>query len=358
MAPTITVAGPRLARGTAAAGATVRVFSKATAANGELEAYLGSVTADGSGHWRVDYVAGPIPLPTAKRVVATQTDALDNTSELSDPPALTDAVAPASPTIQSGPGGPTSNATPTFTFSGEPATALECHVDSGLSVACDSGTFTTAALGDGPHTFFVTAADSAGNTSTPASRSFTVDTQDPNTTIDSGPSGPTSDATPSFGFSSEAGATLECRFDGPGAASGTFASCLSPKTYTDLSDGSYTFRVRAIDSVGNTDATPATRSLTVDTAAPKTKITQKPESKIKTKKKKAKVKVSFTSDAGATFRCKLDEAEYKACTSTYSVKARSKGGKGKSHAISVKATDRAGNVGKVAVVEFIVIRTG
>jgi hypothetical protein len=263
--PVITVAGPQLARGTAPAGATVRVFSKATPATGELEAYLGSASADNTGHWRVDYTFGPTPLPNLKRVVATQTDPIDGTSELSAI-ALTDAIAPARPTIQSGPDGPTSDATPTFTFTGDPASALECRIDSGPVTACDAGTYTASALGDGPHTFSVTATDLAENTSAAASRSFSVDTQ------------------------------------------------------------------------------------------AKTTITKKPKSKIKTKKKKVKVKVKFKSEQGATFKCKLDKAGYKPCTSPYAAKVKSKPGKGMKHKISIKATDPLGNVSKPATVKFKVIR--
>jgi len=41
---------------------------------------------------------------------------------------------------------------------------------------------------------------------------------------------------------------------------------LSPKAYSGLTDGAYTFSVRATDAAGNTDATAASRSFTVDTA--------------------------------------------------------------------------------------------
>jgi hypothetical protein len=40
------------------------------------------------------------------------------------------------------------------------------------------------------------------------------------------------------------------------------------------------------------------------------------------------------------------------------VKAKSKGGKGKKHTISIKAKDKAGNVGKAATAKFKVIKKG
>ena len=92
------------------------------------------------------------------------------------------------------------------------------------------------------------------------------DTTAPETTIDSGPSGTVSSASASFGLSSsEAGSTFQCSLDGA-----AFASCASPKDYTGLSEGSHTFEVKATDAAGNTDATPASRSWTVDTTAPET----------------------------------------------------------------------------------------
>jgi hypothetical protein len=91
-----------------------------------------------------------------------------------------------------------------------------------------------------------------------------LDTAAPETTIDSGPTGLTADASPDFSFSaSEPGASFECRID-----SGDFASCASPYTAAALADGPHSFEVRAIDAAANTDPTPAQRSFTVDSTAP------------------------------------------------------------------------------------------
>jgi hypothetical protein len=126
---------------------------------------------------------------------------------------------------------------------------------------------------------------------------------------------------------------------------------------TAIGVGKYRCRVTARNAAGATDQTSEPHA--VSQPSPKTKLTKKPKRKIKTKKKSAKVKVSFTSKAGATFKCKLDKAKLRPCTSPYSVKAKSKGGKGKQHTISVQATDGDGYTeNKPATVSFTVIRTG
>ncbi len=86
--------------------------------------------------------------------------------------------------------------------------------------------------------------------------------------MDSGPTGATSDPTPTFGFSAnEAGSSFQCRFD-----SDPFSACSGPgQSHTpssDLADGAHTFEVRATDQAQNTDQTPASRSFTIDSQAP------------------------------------------------------------------------------------------
>ena len=81
----------------------------------------------------------------------------------------------------------------------------------------------------------------------------------PHTSIDSGPSGTVSSSTATFTFSSsKPNSTFACSLDGA-----AYGVCTSPKQYTELVPGSHTFRVRATDSSGNTDPTPAERTWTV-----------------------------------------------------------------------------------------------
>ena len=107
-------------------------------------------------------------------------------------------------------------------------------------------------MADGTHTFEVRATDGHGNTDpTPASRGFAVDTTPPDTTITSGPAASSTDTTPSFAFVGAGGATsFQCRLDG-----GAWAACASAFT-TTVALGAHTFEVRAVDAIGNLDASP------------------------------------------------------------------------------------------------------
>lgn len=264
-------------------------------------------------------------------------------------------------TVLDGPSGPIDDATPTFDFSSTEAdSTFECRIDAEDFAPCASP-YSIAALSDGHHTFEVLAVDAASNRDpSPAQRNFTVDTIAPDATVDSGPVGPISDTTPTFTFSAtdETPTTFHCSVDGA-----AFGPCSGPgqtHTSTPLADGHHSFQVRATDAAGNfSDAGWAfdiDTSGPPDTTPPDTTVTKKPKSRIKTKKKTAKVEVAFKSEPGAAYRCKLDKAKYEPCTSPYSVKARSKPGKGRKHEIAVRAIDSAGNVGEPVVVGFRVVR--
>ncbi len=112
--------------------------------------------------------------------------------------------------------------------------------------------------------FRATASDAAGNSSPcSAARTYVEDSIAPQTTITGGPSGATTDSSPTFGFvSNEPGSTFECRFD-----SEPFAACSGPgASHTPsapLTSGPHTFAVQATDRAQNTDWTAAKRTFTV-----------------------------------------------------------------------------------------------
>jgi hypothetical protein len=243
-------------------------------------------------------------------------------------------------TITSGPNGTTSDNTPTFAFTAtEAGSTFQCRVDSGSWATCTTP-WTTAALADGAHSASVRATDAAGNVdASPATRSFTVatapppDTTAPDTTIGSGPNSATNDATPTFAFTAtEAGSTFQCRVD-----AGAWASCTSPWTTPALSDGAHSVSVRATDAAGNPDASPATRSFSVDTQAPNTTISSAPPAI----SPGSSATLAFgASESGATFECQLDGGAWTACTSPKTYTGLSLG----QHTAAVRATDPAGNV--------------
>ena len=75
----------------------------------------------------------------------------------------------------------------------------------------------------------------------------------PDTVIDSGPIGTVNSSSASFSFhSTTTDSTFECQLDGGG-----FGACTSPTSYAGLPGGGHAFQVRAIDSSGNVDPTPA-----------------------------------------------------------------------------------------------------
>lgn len=169
--------------------------------------------------------------------------------------------------ITSQPPDPTNDPTAEFEFTvDDPAATPECRVDAEPFEPCSGPgeRHVTAPLADGAHTFEVLARDPAGNTSLPASAEFVLDTDPPETTITSGPSGTTSERTPTFAFKSdESPSTLECRFD-----SGAYEPCESPRTVGPLDVGAHSFKVRATDEAANTDPTPAERDLRIVSATP------------------------------------------------------------------------------------------
>src|SRR5205085_8773554 len=166
----------------------------------------------------------------------------------------------------------------------------------------------------------------------PPSFTWTIDLTGPNTAIDSSPADPTNDTTPTFAFSAtEPGSTFECRIDG-----GSFGPCTTPDTSAALGAGSHTFDVRATDPAGNTDASPASFTWTIDLTAPDTTIDAAPPALDNT----ATPAFTFhSSEAGSTFQCRVDGGSWSACTSPHTTAALAEG----SHTFDVRATDAAGN---------------
>ena len=179
-------------------------------------------------------------------------------------------------------------------------------------------------------TYYYTAfaRDTSGNWS--AAAKVLIDLVPPDTKIYAAPM-PTHNLPVSFSFqSSEADSTFECKLD-----DGTFSSCTSPLEYTDLTDGSHTFEVRAKDASGNIDPTPDSFTWTVDTKGPETTIDSGPSGTVSA----GSARFEFSSEAGTErFICELDGSQ----TICDSPKEYTDLGTGE-HTFQVQADDAAGN---------------
>jgi CSLREA domain-containing protein len=88
---------------------------------------------------------------------------------------------------------------------------------------------------------------------------------------------------------------------------------------------------------------------TADATAPTVTITKGPKARTTSTTAKFKFKAN---EAGSTFQCKLDKGKFKSCRSPKTYK-KLKPGK---HVFKVRATDKAGNVGKAAKKKFTVLK--
>jgi hypothetical protein len=90
---------------------------------------------------------------------------------------------------------------------------------------------------------------------------WTVRAAPPDTSIVAGPSGETSDDTPTFEFASDqVGSSFECRMD-----SASYGPCVTPYTAPELALGPHLFEVRARNQAQMVDPSPAARAFTVIT---------------------------------------------------------------------------------------------
>jgi len=256
---------------------------------------VGTSTADSSGNWQFDYSG--ISLPDGTYQWTAEASILGLTSAISSQyPVTVDTVAPATGTI----GGITpdtgvsnsDNLTNASTFSlfgtAEPGSAVDVLQGGTVvatAVADGAGNWTSSAVSgssaNGTFSYTVTVSDVAGNGSGPASPiSVVKDTAAPssvNSIAISDDTGPvssdrvTSDTTPTYTGTAEAGSQVDVLLDGALLGSATADTggnwTLSPAG-SPLADGSYTLTATVTDNAGNQSASSPDFSLIVDSAAP------------------------------------------------------------------------------------------
>ncbi|WP_276497263.1 Ig-like domain-containing protein [Pontibacter litorisediminis] len=164
---------------------------------------------------------------------------------------------------------------PSITGTAEAGSMVNVYVGStkvGTATAGSDGKWELTpanALAEGTQQLTARATDLAGNTSQASgTRTFTVDTKAPETTIAAGPPKVSNSSQATFTFSSnEQSVSYEVSVDG-----GAYTGSGSSFTARNLSEGNHTLSVRATDGAGNTDQTPATYSWEVDTKAPEAPV--------------------------------------------------------------------------------------
>lgn len=281
----------------------------------------------------------------------------------------TDTDAPAAPNPQgTTPSSPGNGTNPrVFGSNGECGSTVSLYTDASCTNLATSGSAIAFASPGIPVTvgantssrFWARATDVSTNPSpcSTTSTPYVEDSIPPQVSVDSGPTGTTTNKTPTFTFSATDAVgpvTFKCSID---TGSANFSACSGPSTSdkpsSPLADGSYTFRVQATDAAGNSAV--ATRSFAVQTpstppaAAPDTTITKGPK---KTRKRKPKFKFT-ASQAGSTFQCKLDRGAFTACSSPFVPSVKLLPGK---HVLKVQAIGPTGIAdGTPAVRKFKVL---
>jgi hypothetical protein len=169
--------------------------------------------------------------------------------------------------LAAGPVDHSTDTKPAFTFSSGIGTTFECSLDGAAFTGCGpkangQGSTVLGSLADGSHTFQVRARLGASDYDrVPATRTWTVDTTPPTTTLDpfSGPGQGALQAVDAetFAFSLNEAGSAECSLDGA-----AFSACSSPIAFSVLTPGAHTFSVRGTDLAGNRGVA-ATRSWAV-----------------------------------------------------------------------------------------------
>jgi hypothetical protein len=153
----------------------------------------------------------------------------------------------------------------------------------------------------------------------------------PDTKIASAPKGLSAAASSGFRFEASVPvASFQCRVDAAAWKGCGASSSFSP------GDGGHSLQVRAVNSEGWQDPTPASFSWSIDTVAPAVRLASAPGPFIAS----TTAKFSFSSEAGAALECQRDAAAWRACTSPVTESSLSQG----SHGFAVRARDAAGNV--------------
>ena len=245
-------------------------------------AFAGTTIVDANGNWSIttNSIADGV-----HQITSVAIDPAGNASAQSAPLVLTiDSSAPNSP-IFTTTSGPTSNAQPPLSGTGEPGSTITLYdgtIPIRAAIVNANGTWNitlSSLLADGTHTFTTTVTDGAGNTSMPSSPiAVTIDTINPSLPViasvsqDTGANTSdkiTSDKTLTITGTAEAGTTVTVYDNGsPVGTAVVGANGTYSVTTSDLSDGSHPLSITSTDPAGNKSRHAAIGTYTIDTGRP------------------------------------------------------------------------------------------
>ncbi len=200
----------------------------------------------------------------------------------------------------------------------EPVQGYLCSLDGAPYAGCTSP-IEYLNLSPMLHQFRVKATDVFGNVGVATMYEWeTIDVTPPDTQLIDGnlPTNPSGSSTARFEFTGTDNVTViegevqvlefECRLNG-----GNWTNCTSPANYANLQPGLNTFEVRAVDSEGNVDASPASYAWVIlDGTPPETTIDSAPPAS--TQDTSASFQYS-SNEGGSLFSCSLDGADFVEC---------------------------------------------
>ncbi|MBE4748973.1 hypothetical protein G4177_12455 [Corallococcus sp. ZKHCc1 1396] len=247
--------------------------------------------------------------------------------------------APPSVTITSKPSQRTNERVAKFTFESTAAKAtFPCQLDTLPPVADCGANYTSALLDAGEHTLVVRARSLAGNESLPASWTWVIDTNLPDTLITSAPPTPTKERKFLFDYKSNRPegevVYFKCSLD----RAPEVGCDERPFLVEVISDGEHRLEVTAEDALGNRDSDPAVHVWTVDTRSPDTILLEEPKYPGKLVNTSRWPFGFRSTEVGGRFECRLDLALPLGCVSPFELDF-SDG----SHVLEIRAIDAAGN---------------
>ena len=275
------------------------------------------------------------------------TDTAGNAAPLATSPTYTsDRTAPLAPSV-TGPSGTSSNAVVTWSWTGESGTTATCELQlngaSGTPSDCSSGSFSPSLVSDGSYVVVVQLKDAAGNLSAATSSgAYLLDRGAPAAPVVSGPTGPSSNGSPVWTWTAEAGATASCL----GPVGATWTPCASGQSFPLPADGSYQISVRLTDAAGNTSGVGTSLVYVYDGTAPAAPVVTAPASPSNVRT----ATFSFVAEAGTRVECRVLQgtvlvADWTTCTSPKTLDLTGQPDAG--YVVQARQTDAAGNVSPI-----------